>query len=69
MLKPSEKNSKPMLLEQVGEHLRHFQFKSDFISYCNSLCPEFENLYTLVTINKTSKYPKRNNAFSQTCQD
>ena len=46
-----------------------FQFKSDFLSYCNFLCPEFENLYTLVTINKTSRYPKRESAFSQICQD
>ena len=30
---------------------------------------EFENLYTLVTINKTSKHPKGESATSQTCQD
>ena len=42
---------KRMVLEQFDEHLPHFQFKSDFLSYCNSLCPEFENVHKLVTIN------------------
>lgn len=37
--------------------------------YCNSLSPEIKNLYTLVKINKTSKYSKGKSAFSQTCQD
>ena len=60
---------KRLVLERFDEHLFQFQFKSDFLSYCNSLCPEFENLYTLVTINKTSKYPKGESASSQTCQD
>ena len=57
------------LFLELDEHLPHFQFKSDFLSYCNFLCPEFENLYTLVTINKTSRYPKRESAFSQICRD
>ena len=43
---------KRMVLERFDEYLPHFQFKSDFLSYCNSLCPEFETLCTLVTINK-----------------
>ena len=60
---------KRMVLERFDEHLPHFQFKSDFLSYCNSLCSEFENLCTLVTINKTSKYQKGESASSQTCQD
>ena len=42
---------------------------SDFLLYCNSLCPEFENLCTLVSINKTSKHQKGESASSQTCQD
>ena len=60
---------KRMVLERFDEHLPHFQFKSDFLSYCNSLCSEFENLCTFVTINKTSKYKKGESASSQTCQD
>ena len=60
---------KRMVLERFDEHLPHFQFKSDFLSYCNSLCPEFENLCTLVSINKTSKHQKGESASSQTCQD
>ena len=58
-----------MVLERFDEHLPLFQFKSDFLLYCNSLCPEFENLCTLVTINKTSKHQKGESAFCQTCQD
>ena len=60
---------KRMVLERFDEHLPHFQFKSDFLSYCNSLCSEFETLCTLVTINKTSKNQKGESASSQTCQD
>ena len=60
---------KRMVLEWFDEHLPHFQFKSDFLLYCNSLCLEFENLCTLVTRNKTSKHPKGESASSQTCQD
>ena len=58
-----------IVLERFDEHPPHFQFKSDFLTYCNSLYPEFENLYTLVTINETSKHPKGESASSQTCQD
>ena len=58
-----------MVLERFDEHFPHFQFKSDFLSYCSSLCPEFENLCTLVTINKTSKHQNGESASSQTCQD
>ena len=60
---------KRMVLKRFHEHLPHFQFKSDFLLYCNSLCLEFENLCTLVTRNKTSKHPKGESASSQTCQD
>ena len=58
-----------MVLERFDEHLPHFQFKSNFLLYCNSLCPEFENLCILVSINKTSKHKKGESASSQTCQD
>ena len=60
---------KRMILERFKEHLPYFQFKSEFHLYCNSLCPEFENLYTLVAINENSKYPKGESASSQSCQD
>ena len=60
---------KRMVLERFDEHLPHFLFKSNFLSCCNSLCLEFENLYTLVTINKTSEHPKEESASSQTYQD
>ena len=59
---------KRMVLELFDEHRPHFQFKSDFLSYCNSLCQEFENLCKLVTINKPSKHQNRESASSQNCQ-
>ena len=58
-----------MVFERFNEHLPHFQFKSDYFLYCNSQCPDFENLYTLLTINKTYKYRERVNAISQTYWD
>ena len=60
---------KKMVFERFNEHLPHFQFKSDYYLYCNSQCPDFENLYTLLTINKTYKYRERVNATSKTYQD
>ena len=57
-----------MVFEQFNEHLPHFQFKSDFLLYCNSQYPEFKNIYTLTTLSKTYKNYEKNNA-SQTCQD
>ena len=32
-------NLKRIVLERFDEHLPHFQFKSDFLSYCDFLCP------------------------------
>ena len=60
---------KRMVLERFDEHLPHFQFKLDFLPYCNSLCLECENLCTLVSINKSSKHQKGESASSQTCHD
>ena len=57
---------KKMVFERFNEHLPHFQFKSDYFLYCNSQCPDFENLYTLLTINKTYKYQERVNTTSKT---
>ena len=57
-----------MVFERFNEHLPHFQFKADFLSYCSSQCPEFENIYTITTLNKTYKKHEKNNA-SQTCQE
>ena len=59
---------KKMVFERFNEHLPHFQFKADFLLYCSSQCPEFENIYTPTTLNKTYKNYEKNNA-SQTCQD
>ena len=64
----SNSTLKKWFLEPFNEHLPHFQFKADFLSYCSSQCPEFENIYTITTLNKTCKTHEKNNA-SQTCQD
>ena len=64
----SNSSLKKMVFEQFNEHLPRFQFKADFLLYCSSQCPEFENIYTLTTLNKTYKNYEKNNA-SQTCQD
>ena len=62
---------KRMVLDRLHDHLTHFYLKSDFLSYWNSLSPEFENLYTLVTINVTIKLlnTRRESASSKTFQD
>ena len=60
---------KKMVFERFNEDLPHFQFKSDFILYCNSQCPDFENSYTLPTISKSDKYQERVNATSQSYRD
>ena len=49
-------------------YLETFHAVADFLSYCSSQYPEFENIYTLTTLNKTYKNHEKNNA-SQTCQD
>ena len=60
---------KKMVFERFNEHLPHFQFKGDFLSYCSSQCPEFENFYTLTTLNKTYKNHEEMNNAPQSCQD
>ena len=37
----SNSSLKKMVFERFNEHLPHFQFKADFLSYCSSQCPEF----------------------------
>ena len=60
---------KNMIFERFNEHLPHFQFKADFLSYCSSQCPEFENIYTLTTLNKTYKNHEEMKNAPQSCQD
>ena len=62
-------NVKKLVFERFYEHLPHFQFNVDFLSYCSSQCPDFENMYTLTTLNKTDKKQEKMNNASQTCQD
>ena len=43
-----------MVFERFDEHLPFFKFKYDFNAFCYSKFPDFENLYTLLTMNKGS---------------
>ena len=58
-----------MVFEQFNDYLFHFQFETDFLSFCSFQCPEFWNIYILTTLNKTYKNHEKLNNASQTCQD
>ena len=45
---------KKMVLERFNEHLPFFKFKYGFNAFCYCKFPDFENLYTLLTMNKGS---------------
>ena len=57
-----------MVLERFDEHLPFFKFKYDFNAFCYSKFPDFENLYTLLTMNKGSGVFRISNS-SQVSQD
>ena len=59
---------KKMVLERFGKHLPFFNLKYDFNAFCYSKFPDFENLYTLLTIKKGSSI-FRTSSFSQGSQD
>ena len=59
---------KKMVLERFDEHLPFFKFKYDFNAFCYSKFPDFENLYTLLTMNKGSGV-FRTSKSSQASQD
>ena len=59
---------KKMVLERFDEHLPFFKFKYDFNAFCYSKFPDFENLYTLLTINKV-RGVFRTSGSSQASQD
>ena len=40
---------KKVVFERLSKQLPHFQFKSDIFLYCKCECPDFQNLYTLLT--------------------
>ena len=60
---------KKVVFERFNEDLSHFQFKAEFSSHCSSHRLEFENSYTLATLNNTYKNHVKINNASQTCQD
>ena len=55
-------------LERYDEHLPFFKFKYDFNAFCYSKFPDFENLHTLLTMNKGSGVFRTSNC-SQASQD
>ena len=56
-----------IVLEHFNEYLPHFRLETDFLSFFNFQCPEFENIYILTTLHKTYKNHKKMNNASQTC--
>ena len=65
----SNSSVKKMVFERFYKHLPHFQFEFDFLSYRSSQRAEFENIYSLTTLNKTDKNQKKMNNPSETCKD
>ena len=59
---------KKMVLERFDEHLPFFKFKYDFNAFCYSKFPDFQDLYTLLTMNKGSGV-FRTSKSSQSSQD
>ena len=59
---------KKMVHERFDEHLPIFKFKCDFNAFCYSKFPDFENLYTLLTLSKGSGVFRTSNS-SQASQD
>ena len=59
---------KKMVLERFDEHLPFFKFKYDFNAFCYSKFPDFENFYTILTMNKGSGVFRTSNS-SQASQD
>ena len=57
---------KKMVLERFDERLPFFKFKHDFNAFCYSKCPDSENLYTLLAMNKGSRV-FRTSSSSQAC--
>ena len=41
-------------MEEVKKHVHKFKFKYDFNAFCYFKFPDFENIYTLLTMNKVS---------------
>ena len=41
-------------LERFESHDEFFSFKDNFVSFCKSLVPDFDNLYYFLTLNDTS---------------
>ena len=59
---------KKTVLERFDEHLPFFKFKCDFNAFCYSKFSDFENLCTLLTMNKGSSF-FRTSSSSQASQD
>ena len=59
---------KKIVLERFAEHLPFFKFKYDFNAFCYFKFPEIENLYTPLTMNKSSGV-FRTSSSSQASQD
>ena len=59
---------KKMVLERLDKYLPFFKFKYDFNAFYYCKYPDFENLYTLLAMNKGSSFV-RSSSSSQASQD
>ena len=64
-----EKEQQKIELKKLSVLSGHTKSKADFSLYCDSQYPEFKNIYTFATLNKTSKNHKGPNNASKTYQD
>ena len=51
---------KKLLLERFYEHLPHFQFKLDFVKFCNSNIEDVENLWNIFTLDNMPGFIEKN---------
>ena len=51
---------KKLLIERFYEHLPHFQFKLDFVKFCNSNVEDYENLFNTLTLDNMPGFIEKN---------
>ena len=47
---------KKLLIERFYEHLLHFRFELDFVKFCNSSIEDFENLFSIFTVDSMPSF-------------
>ena len=54
---------KKLVFARFREHSPHFEFKIDFTSFCKSRCQNFDNIHTLLTLNKSNSSKNESDEF------